>query len=99
MGRATKSQDATRDSEGAGEADGTLTDLSLGQGAVDTGSSLGGVSSEEGVLVDDEDIVAVLEDGVCSTKTGETTSDDDDLVGHDVTRICVCDRGKKKDRS
>jgi len=97
--RATKGAKAkrARSTRGMMKRERRLTDLSLGQGTVDTGGGLGGVSSEEGVLVDDENVVAMLEDSVCGTQTRETTSDDDNLGGHDVTR-CMGRRREKRVR-
>lgn len=68
-----------------------LTNLTPGQGTVDARGGLGTVSTKEGVLVDDEDIHAVLEDGMGSTQTRETASDNDDLVGHVYVHVFEID--------
>lgn len=57
-------------------------DLGLGESTVHTRGSLGRVTTQEGVLLEDEDVAAALEDGVGSREAGETASNDDGLGGH-----------------
>mmetsp|Transcript_4436 Transcript_4436/g.6516 ORF Transcript_4436/g.6516 Transcript_4436/m.6516 type:complete len:457 (-) Transcript_4436:4-1374(-) len=54
--------------------------LSSGQGSVDAAGGLGAVATEEGALVDDANLDAMLQDGVGSGQTTQTTADDNDLL-------------------
>lgn len=53
--------------DGVGELE---VDLGAGQGTVDTGGSLGGVSSHEVVLVEEDDIATSQVNGVSGGQTG-----------------------------
>jgi hypothetical protein len=66
--------------------------LSLGQSTVDAGCGLGGVTSHEGALLDDENIASVFQDGVGSRETGKASTNDDDLVRH----IVICKKVRIK---
>ena len=45
-------------------------DLGAGEGTVDTGGGLCGVTTEKGLLVQNDDVAAVEVDGVGGTETG-----------------------------
>jgi hypothetical protein len=49
----------------------TEVGLSTSKGTVDTRGGLGGVTTEKGLLVENEDVAAVQVDGVGGTKTGD----------------------------
>ncbi len=57
-------------------------DLGLGESTVHARGGLGRVSAQEGVLLENDDVSAALNDGVGSRETGETAADNDDLRGH-----------------
>jgi len=86
-----------RDSVGEEGLDGVLdVELDLGgsQRGVDTGGSLGGGATEEGVLVEEEHVGAVLEGSVGRGEAGEAAAEHDNL-GHRHGGKVVCRRETK----
>ena len=52
----------------------TLLNLGTSQGSVDSRSSLGGVSTKERVLIEEEHAATTLNDGVSSRQTSKTSA-------------------------
>jgi len=57
----------------------TVDDLGLGEGSVDSRSSLGGVTSHEGILLKEKDLATALEHGVGSRETRKASSNNNNL--------------------
>lgn len=50
--------------------------------AADSAGGFGGVATEEGALIQEQNAASVFQHGVRGAETGETAADDDDLLAH-----------------